>query len=340
MGVEICRDQAGWDDYVNAMDGACNYHRWVWGDVIRQTYGHECFYLASRSGGQINGILPLVSIRSRLFGNSLVSVPFFSYGGVVSGDPEVREQLLARAVELGDDLNARHIEIRQGDACSLSWLEKSPKVTMEIALPATVDELWKRMTTGMRNKIRNARKNNLRVEWSGLEALGTFYKIFARNMRDLGTPTYPQAWFENLYTHLPEQTRFLTVWDGTEPVASGIITCFRDRVELPWSGSTLESRKKYSAVLMYWSVLEWAVENGYRQVDFGRCTRGSGTYEFKKHFGCQERPLHWYYWLSPGVPVPELRPDNPKFKLATSVWRRLPLGLANVLGPQVVRSIP
>jgi FemAB-related protein (PEP-CTERM system-associated) len=339
--VTRCRDRELWDSYVASRPDATNYHRWVWGEVIQATYGHTPHYLAAHTGeGPLQGVLPLIEMKSRLFGHFLVSMPFFSYGGVLASNDAARDRLLAEAAALAQQLGAGHVELRQGSAAGLAWTDRTPKVTMVFPLPATAEKLWAQLTTGMRNKVRNARKQELRVEWAGREALPVFYRIFATNMRDLGTPVYPRSWFENMSSYAPQDTRFVTIWDGGEAVASGIVTSFRDTVELPWSASLLSSRKKYSAVLMYWSVLEWALAQGFRRVDFGRCTQGSGTYEFKRHFGCEEIPLHWYFWLAPGKPVPELRPSNRRFHLATRVWQRLPLVVANGLGPHIVRSIP
>jgi FemAB-related protein (PEP-CTERM system-associated) len=279
-------------------------------------------------------------MRSRLFGSFLVSMPFFSYGGVLADDDAVRDQLLAAAVDLAHRLNANDIEIRQGDAVHCSWVDRTPKVDMRLILASTSDGLWAQLTRQMRYKIRSARKHGLEVQCAGKEAVPDFYRIFSRNMRDLGTPTYPQSWFENIFAYCPDGTRILLVCDKSEPVAAGIITAYEDTVDLPWAGSTHEARKWYSTVLLYWSAAEWAQQNGFHQLDLGRCTPGGGPYQFKHHFGCEEQLLHWYFWLAPGVPVPELRPDNPKFRLATQVWRRLPVSIANLVGPQIVRAIP
>jgi len=280
-------------------------------------------------------------MRSRLFGNFLVSIPFFSYGGVLVDTEEAREKLLSRAAELGREVGARHIELRQGDECSMPWRCASDKVTMEINLPATSDEYWKGLSSGMRNKIRQGQKHNLRAEWDhGPEAVRVFYRIFAANMRNLGTPVYSRRFFENQISRLSERIRVLTMWDGKTPVAAAFLTAHQETLELPWSASLPESRKKYSQVLMYWTFIQKAIEEGFRKIDLGRCSRGSGTYEFKRHWNPVERPLHWYYWLAPGASMPELRPDNPRFRLATKLWKRLPLAIANGLGPHLVRSIP
>jgi FemAB-related protein (PEP-CTERM system-associated) len=340
MGVDICTSQVQWDNYVGGKTESSSYHRWIWGEVVKRTYDHEFYRLAAMTNGTVRGVLPLGFVKSRLFGNVLVSMPCFSYGGVLSDDPIICDQLLSKAIELAQRVGAEYIELRQGSAPLTEWVSKTVKVTMEVPLPPNPDELWKRLSSGMRNKIRNAKKNGLRVEWNGLEGIGTFYRIFSTNMRNLGTPVYPRSWFANICSSLPKETRFITVWDGKEAVASGIVTSFRDGVELPWSGSLPEARKRYSTVLMYWSVLVWALNNGYRRVDLGRCTPGGGTHEFKRHFGCIEVPLRWYYWVAPGTSVPETRPDNPRYRLATQIWRHLPVVVANQLGPLIVRSIP
>ena len=340
MPVDICNDQTLWDNYVMSAPGACNYHRWTWREAIQKTYGHTPYYLAAVENGAIHGVLPLFRIKSRLFGTSLVSVPFFSYGGFLADSPAASNALLARAADLAHELGARHVELRQGSSIESGWQEVASKVTMEIPLPATPEQLWKRLSTGMRNKIRNGQKQGLRPEWGGLEAIDHFYPVFAANMRNLGTPVYPKSWFQNLWRCSPDSVRVLLLWDGTAPVAGAFLVDFRGTLELPWSASLPESRKKYSQVLLYWTFLEWAIQQGYKRMDLGRCTPGGGTYEFKRHWLCEERLLHWYYWLPAGKPLPQLKPDSGRFRIAVQLWRHLPLPVANGLGPLIVRSIP
>lgn len=340
LSVEMCQDAALWDAYVQSAPEASNYHRWAWKEVVEKTYGHQTCYLAASSDGAIQGILPLVSIRSRLFGNFLVSMPFFSYGGVLASTPAAEEKLLARAVEIAGESGASHIELRQGRPCPYGWPEATRKVTMLVELPTTVDELWKGLSTGMRNKIRSARKRGLTSDCGGIERLDAFYDIFAANMRDLGTPVYPRLWFENICRHNPASVKILTVWDEGRPVAAGLISLFRETAEWPWSATLGEVRRKYGAIFLYWSLLEWALQSGYRRVDLGRCTPRTGNWEFKRHWGCEEKPLHWWCWLAPGERVPDLHADNPRYQLAVRMWQRLPLGVANWLGPRVVRFIP
>ncbi|HEV2424407.1 MAG TPA: FemAB family XrtA/PEP-CTERM system-associated protein [Terriglobia bacterium] len=340
MRVETCEDGSLWDAYVEASPYACNYHRWVWKQVINETCGHRPYYLAAVNEDALQGVLPLFLIKSRTFGNSLVSMPFFSYGGVLAGTEEARDALLAEAVALGRELRVRHVQLRQGTPCAAGWQEATRKVTMLVDLPATTDELWKGLSTGMRNKIRSARKRGLTSDCGGVERLDTFYDIFATNMRDLGTPVYPRSWFDSICRHNPDTVKVLTVWDEGQPVAAGLISLFRETAEWPWSATAASARRKYGAVFLYWSLLEWAMQNGYRCVDFGRCTPGSGNWEFKRHWGCVEKPLNWWCWLAPGERAPDLHADNPRYRLAVRIWQHLPLGVANWLGPRVARSIP
>jgi len=340
MRIEICRDAAKWDAYVASMANASNYHRWNWKHVIEDTFGHEAFYLAALEGEAIQGILPLFRMRSRLFGHFLVSIPFFSYGGVLASDSMASEGLLSHAAKLGEELGVSHIELRQGGSAATNWRDTSAKVIMEVELPQTVQELSDRISPKMRKRIRFARKNGLEPQWAGADAVGSFYSVFSTNMRNLGTPVYPQSWFENLFKQFPNEIKILNLNEGDKTVASALVSVYRDTVELPWAATLPESREKFSPLLQYWTLLEWALENGYKRVDLGRCTPGSGNHEFKKRWECVEKQLHWYYWLADGRSVPQLRPDNPKFKFATEVWKRLPLSVANLLGPRIVRSIP
>lgn len=340
MHIDIWKDQPSWERYVEYHPKACNYHRWGWGRVIEETYGHQSLYLAASESAQIRGVLPLVLMKSWIFGRSLISMPFFSYGGVLAETDEIRDGLLDKAIELGRELRVRHIELRQADESEYDWRDVAVKVTMTVPISGTIEDLWNQLSPKMRKRIRYARNHGLETRWGGLEDIGNFYSVFATNMRNLGTPVYPQSWFCNMQHHFPAEVRILTVWDAGHPVAAGWVSSYRDTLELPWAASIPESREKFSMLLLYWTLLEWAGQNGYQRVDLGRCTPGSGNYDFKHRWVCEEKPLHWYYWLAPGAPVPELRPDNRHYRLAVNTWKRLPLAVANRLGPRVVRCLP
>ncbi len=342
MKVIVCQDQErlAWDSYVEFSVEASQYHRWAYGQAIEETFGHRAYRLAAADNGEIRGILPLVRMRSHVFGDALISMPFASHGGIVADTPDAREALVSAVIALALELRADRIELRQGAPCDLPWICTTAKVGMEVPLPGSAEELWNRLSSGTRNKIRSARKGGLRAEWGSVELLGIFYPIFAENMRNHGTPVYPRRWFEKLFLHGSGQTRILSVCAGGVPLGAGIATAYRRTLEWPWSAASKRTGHRNAGVFLYWSLLAWAIDHRFDCVDLGRCTRGGGTYEFKRQWGCSEKPLHWYHWLSNGTKLPELRPENPRFHWATQVWRHLPLAVANRLGPHVVRSIP
>jgi serine/alanine adding enzyme len=340
MKVGLCSCPTLWDAYVDSHPQASNYHRWRWKQLIESTYGHRTFYLMAEESRKICGILPLVGIKSWLWGRFLVSMPFFSYGGVLADSPEVRRVLLEKAEKLACDWGAGYIELRQTESLAGPWHSSMAKVSMWVPLPETTDELFNNLGSRLRNKIRSARKQGLHAVWGKEDLVKDFYKVFSCNMRNLGTPVYPRVWFENFMQVARDTSHVLVLWDDNDPVAATWITTYREEVELPWIASTPAARGKYSTVLLYWTALEWAIENRFRRVDLGRCTPGSGTHRFKTQWSCEEVPLRWNYWLKAGESVPQFRPDNPRFRLAVETWKRLPLGLANLLGPKIVRAIP
>lgn len=338
MIAAISKDPACWDAYVESSADAWNYHRWIWKQIIEETYGHESLYLTAAENGAIRGILPLFSIRSRLFGNSLVSIPFFSYSGVLAGSPHARNALLSTAIEYAQAMNARYIELRQSSNCELDWEDTSSKVRMQVIFPKDPDGLFNSFNSKLRNVIRRRSKHGFDAHWDGIDSVKHFYEVFAVNMRNLGTPVYPKEWFLNICRYLPTDVRILTIREGPNPVASAFLIAFRDTMEVPWSASVPEARSRGAAMWLEWKMLEWAAQNGYRRMDLGRSTPGSGSYHFKKQWANHETPLHWYRWSA--TRGDQLNLDSLQYRLAVKVWKRLPLQVANHLGPLIVRSIP
>jgi FemAB-related protein (PEP-CTERM system-associated) len=192
----------------------------------------------------------------------------------------------------------------------------------------------------VRNQIRKAQKSQLRVEIAGSDRLPVFYQIFARNMRDLGTPVYGRRFFTEVLATFPSATRIFTVWLGDRPVAASIVYWHGSTFEVPWASSLSEFRHLCGNTLLYWEMISFAVREGFRTFDFGRATPGEGTYQFKRQWGAEPRELVWEYWQAGAASLPDLRPNNPRFAKAIQVWRRLPVPLTTFLGPHIVRNIP
>jgi serine/alanine adding enzyme len=209
-----------------------------------------------------------------------------------------------------------------------------------LALAPTVEAQWGALDRKVRNQVRKAEKSDLHAATGGVELLPEFYNVFAHNMRDLGTPVYGAAFFEQVLTAFPGETRLFVVRHNGRPAAASLVHWYRDTIQVPWASSLREFNPLSANVFLYWQMVQFAIARGFRVFDFGRSTPGEGTFLFKKQWGAEPRALVWEYWTAEGQPVPQLSPKNPKFDLAIRAWQRLPLRVATALGPLVVRNIP
>jgi serine/alanine adding enzyme len=328
------------DAYVRSHPRGTPYHLQPWLGVIERAFGHRGLSLAAETGGRIVGVLPLVFFDSRVFGRFAVSVPFVNYGGVLADTPEAEQALLARAVEESTRAGCAHLELRHAAQHFPALAAKRHKVAMVLALADSADRQWNELDRKVRNQVRKGEKSELTSEVGGSELLPAFYAVFARNMRDLGTPVYGVRFFEEVCDAFPAQTRVFVVRSKGQPVAASIVHWLGATIQVPWASALRESNALSANVFLYWQMVKYAAEHGFTSFDFGRSTPNEGTFHFKKQWGAQPVPLVWEYWTAAGRPMPDLSPANPKFDLAIRVWQRLPVGLTTWLGPSIVRNIP
>jgi serine/alanine adding enzyme len=325
---------------VDATPTSSLYHLYGWRHVIEETFGHRTFYLSAVENSRIVGVFPFVRLKSFAFGHMLVSLPFFNYGGICAESEDARRALLHGAVDVAKATDADFLEIREEREWSEGLPCKTAKVSMRLKLPASGDELWKSIGAKLRNQVQRPRKEGMTASIGREESLDDFYDVFAANMRDLGTPVYPKAFFRNILRRFPDRTWITTVHFGRTPVAAGFLAGFKDRLEIPWASSLREHNRFSPNMLLYWRSLEFACEQGYGTFDFGRSSPGEGTFRFKEQWGATPRQLYWYYWLPNGTEMPQVNPKNPKYRAAIATWQRLPIGLTRRLGPKIVKYLP
>jgi FemAB-related protein (PEP-CTERM system-associated) len=334
-------DGVSWDAYVNSHPNGTNYHQYAWRNVIEKSFGPRTYYLVAISHREeICGILPLVHIKSRLFGSFLVSLPFFNYGGLLCNELTANKELLNMAQSILKDVCADHAELRHLDICREGLATKQHKVTMILDLEEDEGTQWKVLDAKVRNQVRKAEKSGLIAETGHIELLDGFYEVFCRNMRDLGTPVYGKKFFRNILETFPDTTRIISVMFEGKTVASGLLTWFKDRMEVPWASSIRDYREMCPNNLLYWEAIRFSIGNGSKTFDFGRSTPGEGTFRFKKQWGAKPVQHYWQYLLEQGENIPELNPDNPKYRMAIKIWQQMPVALTKVIGPRIVRSIP
>ena len=345
-------DLAGYQAFIASQSRASAYHHPAWLQAVEQAYGHAGWLITATDGrGALTGVLPVCQLR-RPGGGELVSLPFCDLGGTLTalGVNQARGELLAGALELMDRTGLQHMALREREfsreAGENNLLVDGAgtsvgKVSLLARLPDSADELLHSFKAKLRSQIRKAEKNGLTatVE-TGSSALKAFYPVFAANMHRLGSPVHSRAWFEALKTHYGEQMVVGLVRLGHRPVAAGIVLIQGRNACLPWASTLAEFNHLAPNMLLYWQLLRYVTELGCREFDFGRSTPGEGTYRFKRQWGAQPVALHWRDYLIDGT-FAERQTAGPgrSRQWAEACWQRLPLALANRLGPRVRKHI-
>lgn len=333
-------DTGSWDEFVTRTEGSSFCHLAGWRNILSDVLGVECLYrVATDEGGEWQGVLPLVRLKSVIFGHYVVSLPFLNYGGPL-GSPAARQRLVQEAVDEACRSRVDLLELRTRTNGDLALPVTARKITVVRPLPATSDELFQSFPSKLRSQIRRPLKEGLTVRF-GADQCEPFYEVFAQTMRDLGTPVLPRAFFERIASTLADVVVFGAVYRGEQPLAAGCGFVWRDEFEMTWAGALRESRPIAANMLLYWAFMERMIARGVRMFNFGRCTPGGGTHHFKKQWGGVDVPLPWHQYDS-AKQAPRKVPssDDGAFSWGPRLWRMLPLAVANVVGPRLVRFLP
>ena len=328
-----------WDAFVQATPEATFFHLAPWRRVIEEAFGHTTHYAFAEQDGAIVGVLPLARMRTRLFGDMLISTPFCVYGGPVAVTPEAAEALEAHARQVMHRIGAPSLEFRRLHTPDPGWPER-PALYNTFRKPITGDaEIdMKTIPRKQRAMVRKGIQNGLTSVSDGdTERL---HRIYAESVRNLGTPVFSRRYFRLLGEAFPGAHDVVTVLHEDRPVAAVLNFHFRDEVLPYYGGGTREARAVAGNDFMYWEVMRRAgSERGARMFDFGRSKSGTGAFDFKRNWGFVAQPLHYCYQLAKGARLPEHNPTNPKYRLMIAAWRRMPLPLAKLLGPPIVRGL-
>ncbi len=328
-----------WEEYVRRHPDATFFHRPGWQAVVERTFGYRNLSCTVRRGDEIRGILPLFLVPTLPWGRALVSTPQAVYGGPVADDAEALEALLAHARQMGTRLGVRYVELR--NTAALEGLAgKDLYVTFRRRILPTTEENMALIPRNQRRSIRVGQKSALSAEVGREELLEPFFDVYSQSMRNLGSPVFPRALFANLLAEFGDDCRILAVRREARVVAAVLTFFHRDEV-VPYYGGALREEFRHAVNdFMYWSLLCWGMEHGYHVFDFGRSKKGSGSYDFKRHWGFEPTQLAYQYQLVRQRTIPDLSPKNPRFSLAIGIWKHTPLWLSRRLGPALVRYFP
>jgi FemAB-related protein (PEP-CTERM system-associated) len=338
-------DDAGapaWDAFVRSRPEGTFFHLAAWRHIIERAFSHHTHYLLAERDGAIAGILPLAQVKTRLFGNALVSVPFCVYGGPLAADSETAIALAEHAAELMRRLTVPVLEFRCREP--EPWLDTAEwparpdlYVTFRKAFGDDDEANLKAIPRKQRAMVRKGIDRGLRSVVDTTP--GRLHSIYAESVRNLGTPVFARRYFRLLLELFRESTDIVTILDGEQAIASVLNFYFRDEVLPYYGGGRAVARDRYGNDFLYWEVMRRAAARGFRLFDFGRSKVGTGAFSFKKNWGFSPAPLHYRFRLAPGAQIPDLNPLNPKYRMLIAAWKRLPLPIANAIGPHIVRGL-
>ena len=344
LSLATCeRPSPDWDDFVRSRPQASPYLLGGWAELAREVFGHSAYFIEARdSAAALQGVLPLVRQKSLVFGAFLTSMPFFNYGGALADTPEVTAALMEHGRALAQRLQCRYLEFRDVAQRPGTWRMRTDKVTLVLDLPADFESLSKQLGSKLRSQVKRVERESPSVRTGAAELLPDFYDIFCRTMHELGTPVYPQRFFARILERFPDQCVLVLIDRAGRPAAAGFLVIANGRAEIPWAGCREDAKPLGFNMKLYWEVLRTAVERQCRQFDFGRSSVDSGTYRFKLQWGAKPQQLYWHRWErgAEDVTAAPQAGDGRLMRYATSAWKRLPLGIANTLGPIVSPSLP
>ncbi|WP_126445804.1 FemAB family XrtA/PEP-CTERM system-associated protein [Sulfuricystis multivorans] len=329
---------ARWEAFVAAHPAATFFHRAAWQDILHEVFGHQTHYLYAERDGAIVGILPLAQVKSRLFGNALVSLPFCVYGGIIAEDAETVEALEAEAEALARRLDVDHLEYRNLIPRHADWPRQELYVTFRKEILPEEEANLQAIPRKQRAMVRKGIKHGLRAEIDADSR--RFFALYADNVRRHGTPALPKHYFDRLLETFGPDCEILTVVDAAgTPVSSVLSFYFRDEVLPYYAGDDVRARELAANDFKYWELMRRACARGLKVFDYGRSKVGAGSYAFKKNWGFEPKPLSYEYRLYKRDSIPQNNPNNPKYRLMIATWRRLPLWLTTRLGPLIVRNL-
>ncbi|KPJ69798.1 hypothetical protein AMJ44_02130 [candidate division WOR-1 bacterium DG_54_3] len=359
-------DEKKWDAFVKSHPRGTFFHLIGWKNVIETTFGHKSYYLiaemkSKNSANNLNysqhreisnslndsgesksiivGVLPLFSIKSILLGRSLISIPFAAYGGVLADDDQVIRRLFERAKEIVKEENLDYLELRNSEDNKFDLPTKELYATFRREIYSSLEENLIAIPRKARRMIRQGEKFNLSAEM-GSQYLKKFYSVFSHSYHRLGTPVFQIKFFNNLLAEFNDNCNILVIRASDGKYIAGVSSfLYKDQVLPYYAGSLFENRNLAPNDFMYWQLMKYACEKGYKLFDFGRSKVQTGSYNFKRHWGFEPKPLYYQYYFHRIKDIPNISPNNPEYMRKIELWKKLPYPLTKIIGPAIAKYL-
>ena len=332
------REAEAWDAFVIGCPQASFFHRAGWQKIMSDVFRHKTYFLFAESGGELQGVLPLAHVNSLLFGNSLVSLPFAVYGGVAASNVSAAQALESEAQKIAQQLGVDHLEFRNVAPRHPDWPTQDLYVTFRKEISANEQANMLAIPRKQRAMVRKGIKNGLICDID--KHVERFFALYADNVHRHGTPALSKQYFKALCMEFGPDCEILTVTSKEgHPLSSVLSFYFRDEVLPYYAGDDESARDLAANDFKYWELMRRSCARGLKVFDYGRSKQHTGSFAFKKNWGFEPRPLHYEYCLYKHDSIPQNNPSNAKYRMLISIWQRMPIGLANWLGPTVVRNL-
>ena len=343
IAVAGAGDAAAWDAYVDGHAESNFFQRFGWAEIIEAVYGYEPVYLMARRGAAVVGVLPLIDAKTPLLGRSLISTAFTIGGGPLADDETIISALAERAVEEGAARRVQYVELRTETALIPDWISKSDiYATFKTTIPENEEEHLAFLRRSRRRAVRRARRGLAEGELREAVAFDAdrFYQVYAQSLRNHGTPVFPRKFLVHLLRVFSKEIE-ISFTESRGETAGALLSFYYKNAVMPYYfGATSAGRDVHAQEYQYWALMRRAAGHGVRVFDFGRSKVGSGPYKFKELWNIEPTPLSYQYKLIAADDMPNVNPENPKFKSFVALWKRLPVPVANRIGPLLTRNFP
>lgn len=335
-------DYEEWDRFIQAMDKNSFHYQIKWKEFIEKMYGKRLnsIYLALYNGKEIEGVLPLFIYRHWYFGKKMISIPFSTNGGCYVRTENIEEMLVQKAIELTKKYNLDYLEMRQWHDNKISELiTDNNYFTLILKLENDFNYIQNGFRSTTKRYIRKAKENEFELDIVSND-FESFYQIYSKGQRNLGTPILGYKWLKYLYEYFIEYHKIFHVRYLGEPIASIMLRIYKNSVTYMIGSSLSEYRYLYPNYYLFNEIIKYCLERGYNTFDFGRSVETSGTYFFKQGWGAKPLQMYYKYYLRSIKKIPSTSQSMNKRKIFSKIWKRIPLKIANTIGPIIRKNYP
>lgn len=336
------QDCARIDAFVAQHPDSTPFHRTAWLKGVAAGTGQKAFCLiAETSTGVIEAMVPAHAVGSPLFGRALVSSGFAVGGGILANSQSVAERLADAVWDLAQAQKCPSVELRGGALPQSGWIIKGD-AHANFARGLTADDEAELLAIPrkQRAEVRKGLDKALVIETgSSTRDLDWHYAVYSESVRNLGTPVFPKALMAQILKAFGDDADILTVLSDGQPVAS-VLSLYHNGAVMPyWGGGVHQARALRANDIMYYALMNHARKRGCTSFDFGRSKVGSGAYSFKKNWGFEPQPLSYAVRTADGEEPRDVNPNSPKYKAKIAMWQKLPLPVANLIGPWIAKGL-